>query len=681
MKKRKKFDLSFLYLFIPLFLLEVLFHLVQFRSFEIFSFLRTLLFVSFISLFIALICRPFKSEKVFTIVSSIVVVWFCIYSFVELIFKNNMNDFYSFGTVSDGATRIAQYALIFLASAKPSYYLCFVPLIGFILLNVFVKFNRKGLFQLPAIFCILSFLILCPLMDLGSGVNSILKTYATFSNKTVIVDKFGIQHFFFRDLSALVYKAPDVIEIAEEGPQEEPEVILEKKRTIDDTQWKKIAEAEENENTKTIDKYLMSKQVTQPNEKTGVFEDYNFIYFMVEAMDYLAIDKDLTPTLYKMYSQGFTFYNHYTPLYSCATGESELVSYLSIFPYVDVCTPNYISGIHYYEALPYLFKNEGYATMSMHNWRDEFYDRKIILPALGFDVYYDIDDIWKDTSIQHTNGWQSDEMLIEQAIKHIDETEGKFFCDIITSVMHFPYDESSYWGDYYLDEINEIHPDWPITFKRYMSKCMDFDKGLENLLQYLEDSGKADNTVLCIYADHRPYWMDYDKVMEATRWINPDRSGENGVYRSPFIIYNKNTGPEVNDHFCSTLDHVPTIANLFNLRYDPRLYMGSDIYAGENTVIMANGNWLNSNGYYDATSEKFTPSDPNVPVNDDYVARVNTQVQNTIKISYLIMDEDYFDKRKAICIPANRVTTSQVQVVPEPQEPEGEESGEDDGDQ
>jgi len=650
--KKIKFDLRFLYLFIPMLLLELIFHLVQFKSLEFFTVLRIFLFVSFLSFFISLITTRFSSRKVYFIVGLIVMIWFCAYSFVELIFKNFMGDFYSFGTVGDGALRIAQYAVIFLTAAKLPYYFCFLPLIVYILLHKYVHFNDKGPFQLPAIFCILSFLLLIPMMDLGSGVNSILKTYDTFSNKTVIIDKYGIEHFFFRDLSALVYKAPDTIEIIEEEPAEEQTPVSQSvKREINDGEWKNIAKEEINANMQTIDKYLMNRQITQTNEKTGIFEDYNFIYFMVEAMDYLAIDKDLTPTLYKMYSEGIHFSNHYTPLYSCATGESELVSYLSIFPYVNVCTPNYIAGISYYEALPYMFKNKGYSTFALHNWRDEFYERRSILPAIGFDNYYDIDDIWKDTSIPHTNGWQSDKMLIEQAIKHMDETNGKFFCDIITSVMHFPYDESSYWGDYYIDQINEVHPEWTIEFKRYMSKCMDFDAGLKVLLEYLESSGKADNTVICIYPDHRPYWMDYDQVMEATRHIDPLRFGENGIYRSPFIIYNRTIEPEINENYCSTLDHAPTIANLFNLNYDPRLFMGTDAFNGDNIIILANGNWICRDGYYDATTEKFIPNDPSAAVSDAFVSRTNANVQNTIKISYLIMDEDYFSKRRSICSP------------------------------
>ncbi len=635
-------------------LLELIFHLVQFKSFDIFTLLRMFFYTLFVSEFICIICSLFKKKKVYFITGLIYFILICAYSFVELIFKNFMGDFYSFGTVGDGALRIAQYALIFLSNAKPPYYLCFLPIIVYLLLHKFVKFNDKGPYQIPLIVCISSFLLLLPCMNLGSGNSSILDVYATFSNKTIIIDKMGIEHFLFRDLTAFAYKAPEkiVIEDVEDDGDDEPITNTIKPRVIDSTLWKNIAASEENSNMQTIDKYLMAQRITPSNEKTGVFEGYNFIYFMVEAMDYLAIDKDLTPTLYKMYTQGYSYYNHYTPLYSCATGESEFVSYASLFPYVNVCTPNYIAGDQFYEALPYLFKNKGYSTFSLHNWRDEFYERKLIHPALGFDRYTDIDDIWKDTSIVHTNGWQADSMLIEQAIKQIEEVKNrKFFCNIVTSVMHFSYEDSTYWGDYYLDEINKVHPDYYIDYKRYLSKSMDFDHGLEILLDYLEENNLADNTVICIYPDHRPYWMDYEKVMEYTRWINPDRTGENGIYRSPFIIYNAASAPEVNYNYCSTLDHVPTIANMFNLDYDPRLYLGKDIYDGNNTVILANGNWINENGWYDATTETFNPNSGVSMPSEEYINKKNNSVQNTIKISYLILDETYFAIRKEICYP------------------------------
>ncbi len=287
---------------IPLLYLEVVFHLIQFRSYDIFNILRMFLFVQFFSILICFICTRFKSRKVYFIVGLIIVLWFSIYTFVELIFKNFMGDFYSFGTVSDGAARIAQYAFIFVSNAKPVFYLCLLTILIYILLFRFVKLNEKGPFQLPLIICILSLLLIIPIFNLGSGMTPLSTIYDTFSNKDILIDKTGIEHFFFRDLSALVYKAPEQIVIDIPDETDEPEVLetVIKTRKIDDTEWKKIAETEENSNMQMIDKYLMSKSVTQPNEMTGIFEGYNFIYFMVEAGDYMMIDKELTPTLYMM---------------------------------------------------------------------------------------------------------------------------------------------------------------------------------------------------------------------------------------------------------------------------------------------------------------------------------------------------------------------------------------------
>ena len=291
-----------------------------------------------------------------------------------------MGDWYSFGTVSDGAARIAQFAGIFLSSAKLNYYLCLLPIPVYVLLNIFVKFKKGDYPQIMPIACIVSFLAIIPCMNLGSGSVSNLHVYATFNNKDVIVDKLGIQHFLFRDLTALGFKTPETIVIEKE--EEEPIEIKEEEeitRNIDDTLWKNIASEETNSNMQIIDSYLMSKSITKPNEMTGVFEGYNFIYFLVESGDYLMIDKELTPNLYELYSNSIQFDNHYTPLYSCATGESEFVSYNSIFPYVNTCTPNYVQDTPFYNALPWLFKNEGYKSFGIHNWRDEWYERNEIL--------------------------------------------------------------------------------------------------------------------------------------------------------------------------------------------------------------------------------------------------------------------------------------------------------------
>ncbi|MBR5754203.1 MAG: hypothetical protein IKX97_00030, partial [Erysipelotrichaceae bacterium] len=337
-------------------ILEVVFHLVQFHEMTFYSFFRMFLFTSAFSMLVSLFTSG--NRKLFHTLNLTFLILLSAYSFVELIFKNYMGDFYSFNTVSDGAMRIAQYAVIFLSNADRSYYLCFLPVIVYFISMKNSSFFDDGKPLLNIFVMAATVLMLAMNFNVDSGAMPLSYIYSKYTNKTLIIDRLGITHYLFRDLATLIHTSEEeiVIEDVEEDDIEEAEEE-DFGRHIDDTLWQNLSEEETNASVQKIDEYLMSRQITDTNEYTGKYEGYNFVYFMVEALDYLAIDKDLTPTLYMMYEEGNTFYNHYTPLYSCATGESEFVSYTSIFPYSNYCTPNYVCNNRFYEALPYLFRD------------------------------------------------------------------------------------------------------------------------------------------------------------------------------------------------------------------------------------------------------------------------------------------------------------------------------------
>lgn len=50
------------------------------------------------------------------------------------------------------------------------------------------------------------------------------------------------------------------------------------------------------------------------------------------------------------------------------------------------------------------------------------------------------------------------------------------------------------------------------------------------------------------------------------------------IDRLPFIIYNSEITPTKYSNVASTFDILPTIANLFDLNYDPRYYVGKIIF-------------------------------------------------------------------------------------------------------
>ena len=127
-----------------------------------------------------------------------------------------------------------------------------------------------------------------------------------------------------------------------------------------------MMEAEEDPDIKEIDRYLLSRDMTDYNDRTGMFQDYSVVYIMIEAFDYMAIDPILTPTITMMKENGWDFSRHYTPKFSCATGESEFVSEISLVPRSDVCTPNQYADNTWNNSIFSLFEHAGYYSSAYH---------------------------------------------------------------------------------------------------------------------------------------------------------------------------------------------------------------------------------------------------------------------------------------------------------------------------
>lgn len=648
-------------LLVSLLYIDISFILLGFRTFSFSTFIRILL----TDLTISLLLMFIKNKKWFKRISIIVISVLSLYAFIQLQFKNFMSTFYSFRAVGKGIGGVKGYIWYFISSAKPRYFLVFLSIAIFIVMHTFININEKNIaenifkyiykadykkklrkakmtFTLSKkILICFNVFLLSTLFPYISRDNDLVNAYQFEDNYDTLLKNIGTNHFLFKDLYSSVFprKTEFVIEKETlpvlEGRTEEENL----EKTIDDSEWISLMEKETNKSIKNIDEYLMAQSTDHETKHTGEYEDCNFIYFLVESFDYIAIDENLTPTLYKIWSEGYHFSNHYTPVFACCTGDSEFVSMTGIYPLRSVCTAYETLDTNLTTSLAGLFKEKGYTVKAFHNWDDQFYKRSKLEYAYGVDEYLDINDL----KMKHISGWQSDAALIEDALPHFIN-EDKFFSFFITSSMHWPYDESSTLGDKYLKEINEYYKDYPIEVKRYISKCMEFDRGLELLLNKLEEAGKLDDTVISIFADHRPLKFDTQTLFKYTKIV--ERSGSHDNNLTPFIIYNNKTrGKEINTP-CSTIDHVPTIANLFNLNYDPRFYMGHDAFEDDCIVIFNSLDWITKDGEYSKGTNKGSEG-----LDEDYIKAINSHVKNVTNISKTIIDHNYFDKRKSVIYP------------------------------
>ncbi len=155
-----------------------------------------------------------------------------------------------------------------------------------------------------------------------------------------------------------------------------------------------------------------------------------------------------------------------------------------------------------------------------------------------------------------------------------------------------------------------------------------------------------DNTVLAFFSDHHPLNMPLEYLKSYSE-IN--RSEFNGYNKTPFIIYEPNQESEVVSTPSSTIDMLPTIANLFDLNHDPRLYMGKDIYSDDShLVIFQNGTWIDEVGMFNTYSTTFTPYDASHTYSNDEIQTINNKVKSKLAISASIYQNDYFDERPFI---------------------------------
>ena len=112
----------------------------------------------------------------------------------------------------------------------------------------------------------------------------------------------------------------------------------------------------------------------------------------------------------------------------------------------------------------------------------------------------------------------------------------------------------------------------------------------------------------------------------------------------PFIIYNNGEQAKTFSKTASTFDILPTLANLFDLDYDPRYYMGKDLFSKEETIVLfPNGDWVTDSAIYFASQSKYEALDP--MVDDEYIKRTNKIVSDKFTASNNTLVKNYFKYR------------------------------------
>lgn len=381
-----------------------------------------------------------------------------------------------------------------------------------------------------------------------------------------------------------------------------------------------------------LDEYYAAadKNEHQDNEMTGVFEGKNLILIMMESIDTWMLTEDCMPNLYKLQQCGISFSENYAPMFiSAGTFNSEFIANTGLVP------PSTGANVEVYakNEFPYsaanLFKAEGYEANSFHSASPLIYNRGEIHKNLGFGSYN-----------SYTQMGMENYMLDSQLLNGFELiTEGeKFFSFIITYSGHGPYTEEMHEiSDAHIEKAKELAAAHGIDadeknlseYTYALAHALETDEFIGGLTQRLEDSGLLEDTVVVLFTDH------YSKYMTDHEFVNQLKSVnyEYEVYRTPFIIYSADVQPEEITKVSSTLDILPTLANMFGLDAPYRYYAGNDIFGSGGGYAPFPGNkWYDGEVYYNQnTGTEYTPEQENKA---GLINRSVAMSMDTVRCSY-----------------------------------------------
>ena len=669
---------NYFLMMMTIFLGEIIFRLVVGQSLFSWAVIRIFFGVNVICLFFGGLYSLF-GNLVGNILSYITALFFNIYAIVQAGFLNYLGVYVSFGNTSQ-AGAVKDYIRDYVDSFSWKLWLVLIPNVLMLLFylifekhikilesndsidfsdkfdseerkkdNQIEKAKRAKSSLLGSRIAAIVFMIVfsagyyatlvVPFMQNSYQLKSNKNLFLNPDIPNIAVGQFGYSGYLFADLRSLVMPVnTNEVVFLENKKKKKEEEPTDYTRYIDDTYFKMAVEKEGNKNYKSLGNYFLSKDITSKNGYTEMFKDKNLIVIMMESTNNIVINEEYFPNLYKLYSEGWSWSNAYSPRNSCSTGNNETSGMTSLYTINNFCTANAYKNNIYPQAIFNIFNNAGYTTSSYHNYTDHYYARTVFHKNMGSGHFYSVEELGIPYSNEYKE-WPSDVSLVEKVLE-LTENQEKYMVWMTSVTAHQPYTQSSTYGDKFLDLFANTKYD--ITLKRYLSKLKEFDLAIEKLVEGLKEQGKFDDTVIVLYGDHYPYGL---KTPVINTYLSYDVTKNLDIDKTPFIIYNSKITPTKYEQYTSYINIVPTIANLFGLEYDPRLYFGNDILSEdyEDRVIFADGSWQDKKAFYSATTGKVIYESENDTYTVEEIKDINNQVKMRISMSNLAIKTDYFN--------------------------------------
>lgn len=605
----------FLIIFMYILFMELIFSFLTYKNITIYIILFSLIY----SLLIYFLYNLFNNKKIL----------YFIYTLILILFLNNYIYYINYSMFITFDVFIKSFKVLYFYNniwsiAFKNIFNIILLIIPFILVIIFtkkVKFNDKKFNYVLLISCIILHIFTLLSFNINSNnMYSYNRLYFDIDFPVKNLNSFGLLTSVRLNIQRTIFNFKEKginININDD-------IYSNNKYNVLNTNFKDS----DNEEINEINKYIKNSIPSEKNIYTGLLKDKNLIFILAESFNYMAVKKDITPNLYKLFNEGFTFNNFYNPLFPVSTADGQYLTDISLFP-SDASHSLVSSNKNYIPySLAHMFDRNGYKTFSYHNYKYDYYERDKYYPNMGFNVYKGIGN---GLNMEDT---RSDYYLVKSSI---DEyiNEDKFFTYYLTISGHAPYNKDNKISTKNLDKLDKYN--YSNNVKYYLSTQIELDNMIGLLFDKLKENNKLDDTVIILVPDHVPYGLSIDEMNELS---SEDRNDEFYKYKSNLVIYNKDLNKyKFNNNYCSNIDILPTMLNLYGFDFDSRLLIGRDILSNDNgMVVFGNRNVVTKNYKYSNMKDSIYGD-----ISNKDIEILKNEIYMKYRISRLILENDYYN--------------------------------------
>ena len=332
------------------------------------------------------------------IVTYIITVFFVILFGTQIVYYSMYESIISIYSIMHGG-QVAEFMDVIIDMIIRNWYailLFALPILILVILhsNEGIEFERMGwkgsLVKLLLIIVVQISGILCINHVNTNDLYSYKNLYYYTHVPKLTTEKMGFLTTLRLDFKRLLFGFNEDLEVKLEKSEMNYNELSEEEKeqyNITEIDFKKLISEEQDEQIKKIHNFIENSVPSTKNEYTGRFKDKNLIVIVAESFSSLAIRRDLTPNLYKLYSEGFQFENFYTPIFPVSTADGEYMTDTSLIPKEGVWSFKEIVG----HSMPYSYANvlkpNGYSTNAYHNHTATYYNRDKYIKTMGYDSY------------------------------------------------------------------------------------------------------------------------------------------------------------------------------------------------------------------------------------------------------------------------------------------------------